>query len=269
MPVMSVFGMNLRQLCARRGAQADAARLLGMSRAQFQRFLRGEAFPRPDQLKALCGHFGVDARILTEPLTDRLLQNMRGGPAPVRHDGAEGMAEAVAFACPTQRYFGVAPEFPDGLYLMWRLSMSQLDRVAATLVHVRTLAHSRVVRGFDLRSIYHGQSIGRNPASREYRGILHRQQVGFSVICYHADPVRVISDTFLQPVPTGKGGQMLIGFTVLGRGEQQGMIRMSRCVWQRVEPTWPAAMAAARRQGLMAPADVPPSVWTILSEPLR
>lgn len=271
MSILAVFGANLRLLCDRRGAQSGTARALGMSRAQFQRFLRGESFPKPDQLKIICDRFAVDARILTEPLDARLLAAMRGGAAsgPADRPVDAAMAEAIAYACATQDYFEYSEEFPDGLYLVWRKSMSQTGKMACTLMQVKTLTRARVVRGFDLRSMYRDHAQGADPAPREFRGILHRQQFGFSVIFYHARPTKVLSQTFLTALGSVRSGLLLFGFTTLGRSEHPGLNRLSRCVWQRIEPTWPAAIAAGRRQGLMDEAEVPPNIWPLLSAPLK
>lgn len=268
MTILTVFGTNLRMLCDRRGAQSEAARAIGISRGQFQRFLKGTSFPKPDQLKIICDHFSVDARILTEPLDSKRVRATAD-----RQDGADaaqvnpGMAEAVAYACATQDYFEQSSEFPDGLYLCWRHSMSQPEKVACTLMLVKTLRLARVVRGLDLRSMYVGQAAA--VGTREFKGILYRQQFGYSVIFYHAKPTMVVSQTFISPVGTVKSGLLLFGFTVLGRLEYPGLSRMSRCVWQRVERNWPAAMAAARQQGLMAAEDVPSNIGPLLSAPLK
>ncbi|GGH60816.1 hypothetical protein GCM10011341_33420 [Frigidibacter albus] len=74
-----MFGHNLRQMVAREPTVADLCRRLGSNRSQFNCHLQGEAFPRPDILHRICAHFGVDARILLEPLATQ-----RPAPAPRR-----------------------------------------------------------------------------------------------------------------------------------------------------------------------------------------
>ena len=60
----SMLGANLRRLT--RGAVSISAlcRDLGINRTQFNRYLAGESFPRPDVLHRICSFFDVDARIL-------------------------------------------------------------------------------------------------------------------------------------------------------------------------------------------------------------
>jgi transcriptional regulator with XRE-family HTH domain len=64
----AIFGANLRVLSADAPSIAGLCRDLGVNRTQFNRYLVGEAFPRPDVLDHICRFFGVDARILLEPL---------------------------------------------------------------------------------------------------------------------------------------------------------------------------------------------------------
>ena len=61
-----MFGANLRQLAADYPSISDLARQLGINRTQFNRYLSGESFPRPDVLARICRFFEIDARVLLE-----------------------------------------------------------------------------------------------------------------------------------------------------------------------------------------------------------
>lgn len=63
-----MFGANLRQLSASAKSISALCRELGINRTQYNRYLAGESFPRPDILHRICEHFDVDARILLEPV---------------------------------------------------------------------------------------------------------------------------------------------------------------------------------------------------------
>ena len=67
-----IFGANLRQLALKFPSVAGLCRQLGINRTQFNRYLSGESFPRPDVLHRICVFFDVDARILLEPVADIL-----------------------------------------------------------------------------------------------------------------------------------------------------------------------------------------------------
>ncbi|MEL7204029.1 MAG: helix-turn-helix transcriptional regulator, partial [Pseudomonadota bacterium] len=60
--VRQVFGDNLRLLTRRYKSVSGVCRELGVNRTQFNRYLAGESFPRPDVLQQICSFFDVDAR---------------------------------------------------------------------------------------------------------------------------------------------------------------------------------------------------------------
>ena len=75
-----MFGANLRTLGAKYASVSDLARQLGINRTQFNRYLSGESFPRPDVLDRICVFFGVDARVLLEPI-----DQIGGGDDPIEN----------------------------------------------------------------------------------------------------------------------------------------------------------------------------------------
>jgi len=64
----AMFGRNLRLLCQPYASVSALCRELGINRTQFNRYLSGESFPRPDILQRICAYFKVYARILLLPL---------------------------------------------------------------------------------------------------------------------------------------------------------------------------------------------------------
>ncbi|MDP5215996.1 helix-turn-helix transcriptional regulator [Ruegeria sp. 2205SS24-7] len=63
-----IFGDNLRLLSRAYPSISELSRQLGINRTQFNRYLSGESFPRPDVLDRICDFFGTDARILLHPV---------------------------------------------------------------------------------------------------------------------------------------------------------------------------------------------------------
>ena len=66
----SMFGENLRRLSRRYPSISELSRQLGINRTQYNRYLSGESFPRPDVLDKICRFFEVDARILLDPVDE-------------------------------------------------------------------------------------------------------------------------------------------------------------------------------------------------------
>lgn len=130
----SMFGANLRRLARAYPSVSAMCRELGINRTQFNRYLAGESFPRPDVLDRICRFFDVDARILLEPLD----QKRRPKPAP-----ATGIVEEYLAARQNT-------EFPQGFYVL-----SATDAEGKT--HDRLLMAKRagahiLIRGFETES---------------------------------------------------------------------------------------------------------------------
>ena len=63
-----MFGANLCSLAKSYPSISELSRQLGINRTQFNRYLSGESFPRPDVLARICAFFDIDARVLLEPV---------------------------------------------------------------------------------------------------------------------------------------------------------------------------------------------------------
>lgn len=103
-----IFSQNLRELSKAAGNISEVSRATGINRTQFNRYLNGEAFPRPDVLARICGLFDTDARILTEPLATIKKTN------PVNIDPRHNILHNLMQRPPLEQ-----SRFPDGLYIEW------------------------------------------------------------------------------------------------------------------------------------------------------
>ena len=68
--ISAVFSQNLKELMGAPPNVSALCRELSLNRTQFNRYLAAESFPRPDILQKICIHFGLDARILLQPLSE-------------------------------------------------------------------------------------------------------------------------------------------------------------------------------------------------------
>lgn len=128
--IRSVLSENLRILVDRSESVSQICRDIGINRTQFNRYLNGESFPRPDVLQRICIYFKVDARILTEPL--QALERAQ--------DQDESNFFAPAFEPVSQSVL------PDGIYEEWKLSWLFKDAVNFHLVQVKTVHQTRWVK---------------------------------------------------------------------------------------------------------------------------
>ncbi len=255
MGVLTVFGENLRALCATRGSISKVAGDLGISRVQFGRYLNSQSFPKPNVLQSICDYLGVDARILTDPLNAEFLDRMRRDPGwsgRTRLTGRENdaLVEALSYCLSGSGYSARYDCFPDGLYCHWRMSFSRPGLAVNIIMQVKTIGGARVVRGYDTRKLYPGQYVAEDAKAheqnqREFRGIMVRGQEGLSIVTFHAAPWKAVSHIFLARYP-GYNDSVFIGMTTLGRKEYTGLQRMSRSVIVPVGRDCPSLLRAAR-----------------------
>ncbi len=146
-----MFGANLRQLAQRYPSVSELCRQLGINRTQFNRYLAGESFPRPDILDRICQFFDVDARILLKPL-----------------DEIEPHATHPAVNV-IDRYLSanVDTTFATGFYQAIERDQTAASQPHHRLYHVREIFNCTLLRGYDPCS-----SISERPATREVRGIV-------------------------------------------------------------------------------------------------
>ncbi len=233
--VRSVFGRNLRQLCAGGPSISALCQDIGINRTQFNRYLSGEAFPRPDILARICNFFQVDARILLEPLEDlrrtlpdRFLLEMRdklliGSSRPVD--------QAV---------------MPDAVYRFWRRSFMIPGKIVTNLALIRTTEDVTLFKGFE-ENIFAQQE---NPLIRRfprlpYFGLVRQHPDGISIYCQDRQ-----GQTNVNFFESGLEANMRFyhGFSLLVRRRIDGMSRMSAAVLERL-PEDPALWRAIVRQG--------------------
>ncbi|SMX42360.1 helix-turn-helix domain-containing protein [Actibacterium lipolyticum] len=126
-----VFGHNLRKLTSEHKSVAQLTRELGINRTQFNRYLSGEAFPRPDILHKICAYFERDARILLEPIEK--LDNAK----------ADNVRENVNIMPMISRMFHFDhTRVPDGVYRWIQPSLMRRGRIVLNLVHFTTLPNA-------------------------------------------------------------------------------------------------------------------------------
>lgn len=171
-----IFGRNLRALCNQRGTVSEVCRNLGINRAQFNRYLSSDSFPRPDVLFKICTFFEVDGRILYQPLEE--LTNTQ--PDLVNHP------ELKEFFGPTSTDL---PEhvFPSGFYRFVRRSFMSPNRYVLGLVYVYRDGPYSFVRGYETRNSMRALGLPAASRSREFRGYLMHQENGVAMMASRRD----------------------------------------------------------------------------------
>lgn len=148
----NMFGANLRQLAQKYPSVSALCRQLGINRTQFNRYLVGESFPRPDVLDRICRFFKVDARILLKPLDE--IEPSADHPASEIIDRFLATGEEKTLA--------------TGFYHIAEAPPSRRDPVRHRLLFVRRIRHCTLLRGYEPRS----ELPGLTAPAREVQGIV-------------------------------------------------------------------------------------------------
>jgi transcriptional regulator with XRE-family HTH domain len=166
----NMFGANLRQLSQQYPSISELSRQLGINRTQFNRYLSGESFPRPDVLDRICRFFDVDARILLDPVDN--LPN--SGQVVNGAFLAEFLGRGV---------YQLAEEFfPSGFYRFARRSFINSDKFVMGLVYVFRKEGVTYIKGFEAKEAMLSQGLATTPASREFRGYVSSHEDGVAFV---------------------------------------------------------------------------------------
>lgn len=136
-----MFGENLRRLTQQYASVSELCRQLGINRTQFNRYLGGESFPRPDVLDRICRFFDVDARILLRPLDE-----IEYTP---KHPAATALTDFLGSGPSTL----TAGLFPGGFYYATETELADTNPSRHRLFHARRLPQCTIVRGYEPRPV--------------------------------------------------------------------------------------------------------------------
>ncbi len=251
--IRAVFGHNLRQLIGDYPSVASLCRDIGINRTQFNRYLSGDSFPRPDILQKICTFFDVDARILLEPL-DHIPPTACD---LINHPMLSG-------------FFGQKPlevtetAFPSGFYRFVRQSFIGKNTFMMGLVHVYRKDGYTFLRGYVPFQALRAQGLSAKPGDREYRGFVMRQEEGVMAVVTHRNAL-ACSFNFLAP-ETSFQSNLWEGYATRTVREKVTGRRVARMVYEYLGLDRRAIMDTARDAGLV-PIDQVPPFFTRLLQP--
>ncbi|WP_368484323.1 helix-turn-helix domain-containing protein [Pseudooceanicola sp. HF7] len=243
--IRNIFGANLRQLATTYPSVAGLCRDLGINRTQFNRYLSGESFPRPDVLHRICQFFGTDARILLEPVD----QLRTGGEGILSHP------EIAPFLGRNSTEFDPAL-LPSGFFRFSRLSFVDSTMAVMGLVYVYRKDGFTFVRGYEAREAMRQQGMALDGASREFRGIFLAQEQGVAALIARRGAA-TCSFNFLSPV-AAFDNNFWEGYVTRTIREAISGPRASRMVYELLPRNSRAILEAARSTGLVGLDQLPP-----------
>ena len=239
----SMFGANLRQLARQYPSISELSRQLGINRTQFNRYLAGESFPRPDVLSRICDFFDVDARVLLEPVAS-LQSGTSEFSAPELQHFMEGATEV--------------PEnlFPSGFFRFSRRSFMDPENYVLGLVRVwRGKTGQAFLRGFEARQAMQQQGLSNSAKMREFRGMVLRLESGIGILVSRHGTTSV-SFNFLHPVVSFENN-FWTGYLARTVPETMDSERIGRLVYEHLGTGLSPARQVAKDAGIVPEDKVP------------
>lgn len=231
----NMFGANLRQLSEKHASISALSRELGINRTQFNRYLSGESFPRPDVLSRICDFFSVDARVLLDPV-DQIAREAGPGSHPFL-DGFMGpIVQSIS-----------EEEFPNGFYKFSRRSFVRDSEFVTGLVYVKRFGISTFVRGYEPKVAMAMQGIPPAPQAREYRGYLMRVEDGIALLAARRNGLTG-SFNYLNRVNSFQNN-FWVGYVARTVRENSSSVRMTRLVYEHLGHDISRALETARTAG--------------------
>ena len=266
MSVLGVFGQNLRKLCTSRPSIAAVCRDLDINRVQFNRYMSGHSFPKPNVLEKICTYFQVDSRIILEKLTDQQMELVHKGKNARTSQTEESYLYHAAKYFERGIALGVAQyEIPDGIHCLWRNSFMDTKTAVANLIMLKTVNGSRVFKSLDRPTNARRLVSENNVNPREHRGVVMSTADGFTLIGVSPHPSWYISMTYLGRAYFSDS--ILTGFSIVSRNEYVGRRRASRCALELLPQRGSDILPMARQAGLRKPLSEVPEIIRELIEP--
>lgn len=240
----SNLARNLGTLTSYGKSVADICRRANLNRTQFNRYLSGESFPRPDVLDRICAFFGVDARILLDPVDQIETRGMiLNGPVLEDFLGAsvENLPETV---------------FPSGFYRFCRHSFVSETQYVVGLIYVFRENGWTFLRGYEAREAMLQQGLPADRATREFRGYVAQQEDGVAIVASRRNGM-TCSFNYLNRVASIENN-FWVGYITRTVRESATGTRAARLVYEHLGRNRAKVMKAARSTGFKSEAELLP-----------
>jgi transcriptional regulator with XRE-family HTH domain len=240
----TVFGENLRRLSRNYSSVSDLSRQLRINRTQFNRYLQGESFPRPDVLARICDFFSVDARILLDRVDE-----IDAAPDPISNSFLKDFVGSGLPALPEDM-------FPNGFYRFTRRSFVRNELFIVGLVYVLRQSGHTYLRGYETREAMRIQGLPTDARTREFRGIAMRQEDGVTLLVSRRNAM-TSSFNYLHRVASFDNN-FWVGYVTRTVPDHTEGLRATRMVYEFLGRNMKAVLGAARTMGFSTEKDLLP-----------
>jgi transcriptional regulator with XRE-family HTH domain len=253
----SMFGANLRFLAKDYPSISELSRQLGINRTQFNRYLAGESFPRPDVLARICDFFQIDARVLLDPV-----ESISNGSDPF------SSAFLKDFVGTGSRNLS-KETFPSGYYRFARQSFLDASQFVTCLVWVTREGPNTYIRGYETKEALASQGLPPTQDAREFRGMILQQEEGVAAVISRRNSM-TCSFTYLNRVASFENN-FWVGYVTRTMSESATGERAVRIVYEHLGHDLGAALKVARASGYCDASTLSPFDFRLLrpNQPFR
>lgn len=242
--IRALFGRNLRLLGEQYPSVSEICRQLNVNRAQYNRYLNGESYPRPDMLARICAFFGTDARILTEPLENLAPKEVDLLTHPQIRDFA-----AVEQSKLSEDFF------PSGFYRFTRQSFLYPERFLIGLIYIYRRDGWTFVKGSEARQSTAEQGLPANPSTRQFRGYMLQMENGIGGVISRRNAL-TCTFNYLAPVAS-LNRNFWHGYAARSISEELHSTRVARMVYEYLGGSTQTILSTARIAGFCEREDLP------------
>ncbi|MHA6266589.1 helix-turn-helix domain-containing protein [Aliiroseovarius sp. CAU 1755] len=253
--IHATFSRNLRQLVAERGVRvASLCRAIGVNRTQFNRYLSGQTNPRPEVLHRICSYFGVDGRIILEPL-----DQIREADAVAEKSS---MQQLNQFLVNDPTFLVRRNPPPSGIHTYWQTSSSRSGWANSYTVRIFEMSGATVLRGFSDKGL-DGTETGttKRVDRHEIRSLMVELADGLIAYTFLANGDRASFSFFNHPLLATR--PVYPGVTMFGRPVSPQVGRIQRCALE-ILPQDRRLLECLRQRGGKPVADLAPHLQDLL-----
>ncbi len=242
--VRAQFGKNLRLLCAAQPSVSEVCRQLEINRAQFNRYLNGESYPRPDMLVRICEFFDTDARILTDPLDS--IETSSGDL--LSHPEIKDYSAV-------ERTRVSEDDLPSGFYRLSRQSFLFPERYIMALLFIYRKDGWTFLKGSEAPQSLKAQGLPMHPQARQFKGYVQKIEGGIAAMVSRQNAL-TYTFNFISPVASFERN-FWQGYSTRTVNEAINTKRATRIVYEHLGASTHVILKTARNAGFCEFDDLP------------
>lgn len=243
-PIRAIFGQNLKALSGAYPSVSEVCRQLDINRAQFNRYLNGESYPRPDMLARICAFFDTDARILTDPIDSITAARNSLLSHPEISDFTDVSTHLIEETA-----------LPSGFYRFSRQSFLYPEKFISGLLYIYRKDGWTFIKGSEARQSVLEQGLPEDPRTRQFRGYIVPMEDGFGSMISRRNSL-TYTFNFFAPVASFNHN-FWQGYAARTINEAMNSSRVSRMIYEFLGPSTGEILKTARTSGFCDLEDLP------------